>query len=391
MTAPRHLLTVWNPSYATDPLDEHVRILLDWANRYTGGDADYEDIYVWWSKLRSANREAAKLPHYDEIMSIQQQIEDGIETHLYLTDYRSLYVAHLEDIIAENVLDDAEEEHMPAYYRPQRADLWFRIVDIRRIVSNDTVVVIEELKQLGNTRYHDRPVSLYGGMVELPLIVTRNDGKQWFPQAPSLTDGKLWVQHDADLRGQTAAMARELRENLLGPAVWSALDPATRTFLASADAVYRQRRDDPGFDFSAPAIEYSKAVEAELNALIFPHIREPLSRASYAERTANVDGRPVDLGGNVVHQPLGTLVNLLKHDDAMKRGVKLAFSNANDAKWLLGELPSHLDPVVAIRNPAAHSARLERHDVAELRARILGIGCEGLITRIARVRLRALT
>jgi hypothetical protein len=104
-----------------------------------------------------------------------------------------------------------------------------------------------------------------------------------------------------------------------------------------------------------------------------------------------VDGRPLDLAGDVAHQPLGALVNLLKHNDAMKRGVKLAFANTNDAKWLLGELPSHLDPVVAIRNPAAHSARLERQDVAELRSRILGIGCEGLITQIARVRLRALT
>ena len=280
---------------------------------------------------------------------------------------------------------------MPDYYRQQRDDLWFRIIDMRRIVSNDTVGVIEELKQLGNTRYHDRLVSLYGGMFELPLIVTRDDGRQWFPEATSLTDGRLCVQHDADLRGQTAAMARELRDNLLGPAVWPVLDPTTRTFLASADAVYRQRRDDPGFDFSAPAIEYSKAVEAELNALIFRLIREPLSRASYAERTANVDGRPMDLGDDVAHQPLGTLVNLLKHDDAMKRGIRLAFTNTNDARWLLGELPSHLDPIVAIRNPAAHTARLERHDVAELRARILGIGCEGLITQIARVRLRAVS
>jgi hypothetical protein len=38
------------------------------------------------------------------------------------------------------------------------------------------------------------------------------------------------------------------------------------------------------------------------------------------------------------------------------------------------------------RNPAARSARLERHDVAELRARILGIGCEGLITKSLRDR-----
>lgn len=36
-------------------------------------------------------------------------------------------------------------------------------------------------------------------------------------------------------------------------------------------------------------------------------------------------------------------------------------------------------------------APLQRDDVADLRARILGIGCEGLITQIARVRLRATT
>jgi hypothetical protein len=40
--------------------------------------------------------------------------------------------------------------------------------DIRRLVADDTPAVMEELKRLRNTRYHDRPVSLYGGMVDLP-------------------------------------------------------------------------------------------------------------------------------------------------------------------------------------------------------------------------------
>jgi hypothetical protein len=34
-----------------------------------------------------------------------------------------------------------------------------------------TIAVVEELKHLRNTRYADRPLSLYGGMVDLPLIV----------------------------------------------------------------------------------------------------------------------------------------------------------------------------------------------------------------------------
>jgi hypothetical protein len=388
MDAPRHLLTVWNPSYADDPLDEHLRILLDWAERYRQGDCDVEDVYVWWAKLRSLNRDAPKLPHHAEVIALQEQILAEVETHLYLTDYRSLYVAHIEDVFDDNILEDDEAAHMPDYYAGQRADFWFRIVDVRRIVADDTVAVIEELKQLRNTRYHDRPVSLYGGMVELPLIVTRADAKRWFPEATSLTDGRLWVQHDADSRGETDRLARELRDNLLGPVIWSALDLATRSFLASAEATFRNRRDDPNFDFSGPAVGYAKALEAELNALLFDGVRAAAARLPPPDRTARVDGAPFDLARDVPHQSLGVVVNLLRHDPALKRCINAAFPQ-HDARWMLGELPHHLAPVVALRNPAAHAAASARHDVAEMRGKVLGIGCEGLITQLARIRLRA--
>jgi hypothetical protein len=383
----RHLLTVWNPSYAADPLDDHLRILLRWAELYRKGDCDYEEVYVWWAKLRSLNRKPTELPHHDDVLALQAQMERGVETHLYLTDYRSLYVANMEDVTADDLLDDDEAGHMPEYYRTRRADFWFRIVDIRRVVFNDTLGVIEELKKLTNTRYHDRPVSLYGGMVELPLIVTRADGKQWFPEATSLTEGLLWAQHDAALRGETDRLGRELRDNLLGPVVWAVLDPAARTFLASADATFRSRRDDPNFDFSGPAVGYAKAVEAELNALLFGCTRDVMAKQPRLDRLARVDGKPLDLGDTVPHQTLGTILNLLRHDDTFARALKLAFAQS-DWKWLLGELPSRLEPIVAVRNMAAHGSTSTRRDVEELRAQVLGIGCEGLIVQVARVRLR---
>lgn len=41
---PRHLLTVWNPSYANDPLDAHLRVLLHWAARRRAGEATDDDV-----------------------------------------------------------------------------------------------------------------------------------------------------------------------------------------------------------------------------------------------------------------------------------------------------------------------------------------------------------
>ena len=173
---------------------------------------------------------------------------------------------------------------MSDYYEGKPADFWFRLYDLRRLVANDTPGTIAELQKLRNVRYHDRPVSLYGGIVDLPLIVTCEDGRTWFAGLESLTEGRRWVECDTELRGETDRLARELRRNLLGPSIWDALKPASRTFLTAGEAVFHARRDDPGFDFSGPAVEYAKTVETELNALIFPALRRALGRKPPAER-----------------------------------------------------------------------------------------------------------
>jgi hypothetical protein len=381
----RHLLTVWNPAYADNALDAHLRVLLRWAGRQRAGAAEADDVYVWWAKVRSRNREEP-LPHAAEIATLDDQIRGDMETHLYLTDYRSLYVGHLGEVTAEDVLaEEGEIEHAPSYYRELEADFWFRLWDLRRLVNDDTGAVIEELRRLGNTRYHGRPVSLYGGMVELPLIVTRDDGARWFADRAMLTSGRLWAERDADLRGDTQRLARELPDNLFGRAVWNAFEPATRTFLTSAEAVFRTRRDDPAFDFSGPAVEYAKAVETELNALIFPRLRKRLERGMARDRDVVVEGRRIDLGTRVPHQSLGTILRLLEDDDAVGRALGAAFSHA-DAGWLRGTAPRELKGLLELRNPAAHSEAVSRERVEQVRAQVLGIGCEGILVRLARAK-----
>jgi hypothetical protein len=385
---PRHLVTVWNPSYAASAMDAHLAILLEWAQRRERGEVPPDDVYVWWAKLRSANR-TGPLPHTAEVLALEQQIAAEIETHLYLTDYRSLYVAHLDEVTADNVPDETEDEleHMPEYYRGRNADFWFRVVDIRRLVADDTEGTIAELRHLRNTRYSDRPVSLYGGMVDLPLIVTRDEETKWFSGAEPLTGGKLWAERDAQLRGETEKMEHELRDNLLGRVIWEALEAASRAFLGSGEAVFRARRSDPGFDFSGPALEYAKTVETELNVLIFPALRRWLKGKKPAERETRVDGVPLDLGGPFSHQTLGTIRTLLAKDDIVRRTLLVALPH--DAKWLLGELPPRLVSLTNLRNPAAHGAELGSDAATKLRDDVLGVGCEGLLVRIAGAKLRA--
>lgn len=386
----RHLVTVWNPAYAAGAMDAHLRVLLGQVPGVspTVADEDRDDPHVWWGRIRSQNRQQP-LPHRDEVLALQAQVEAGVETHLYLTDYRSLYVAHVGEITERDVLADPDERtHVPAYYRESPpADFWFLLWDIRRLVADDTLEIVELLKRLRNVHYNDRPVSLYGGMVNLPLIVTAERPTAWFEGTDALTEGRLWAERDAALRGETPRLMHELRDNLIGPRAWAVLEPATRTFLATAEANFRPHRDDPAYDFSGAAVEYAKAVETELNALVFDVLHRTLGRAPLKERLIKLEHGTHDVREPARHQSLGQLRTLLEQDATARTALRGALGPTGD--WLVGTLPSQLRVLEDLRNPAAHSAATGREQLMDAREAVLGIGCEGLIVQLAGARRRA--
>ena len=384
---PRHLVAVWNPSYAHDPMHEHLRVLAEWNEKFHRGEAAADDVYVWWPRLRSPNRKQP-LPHLTEILSLNEQIENDVETHLYLTDYRSLYVGSVADIAIEHPREDHDLAHLPGYAHDRHADIFFMLDDIRRLVADDTVATIEELKRLQNVRYDRAPVSLYGGMTDLPLIVERPEPRHWFADDGSLTEGRLWAEHDLMMRGETDKMSSELRENLFGDDVWRHLEYSTRIFLASAEATFRARRHDPAYDFSAPAVEYAKAVETEANALIFRPLRKLYAQGNSVNRRVRVNDGELDLGDVVPHQTLGTLVVLLSKNAEIRKAIPAVFQQKLDADFILGELSTYLGQIADQRNPAAHSHKMTRDACLALRERVIGIGQEGMISRIARAKMR---
>ncbi|MCK5448844.1 MAG: hypothetical protein KAJ43_11915, partial [Gemmatimonadetes bacterium] len=357
---PRHLLSVWNPSYADDAMDRHLEVMLRWAAREAQGEVDDPEVYVWWAKLRSPNRDEP-LAHKDDLLALQAQIDAGVETHLYLTDYRSLYAGHLVEVTDRDVPGDDPDElgHMPSYYQDREVDCWFRLADIRRLIAGDGPATNEELRSLLNVRYHHRPVSIYGGMIELPLVVERQDGATWFADSEELTGGRRWVVRDSELRGETERLSAELRDNLLGQEIWEALHPTSRTFLTTGEAVFRSRRDDPGFDFSPTAVEYCKAIETELNAAIFPALQPIMAPKPASERVMQDKKGTIDLGRSVPRQTIGSVRHLLIERAEMKRAVAEAFPS-RDAAWLAVTLPAELEPLLKLRNPAAHDERITR-------------------------------
>ncbi|MEO7712263.1 MAG: hypothetical protein ABIV10_05035 [Gemmatimonadaceae bacterium] len=377
----RHLVTVWNPSIAANAMDDHLFVLRTWSDRHDDGKADDEALYVWWGKVKSPNRQQP-MAHLADVRAAAEVARAGTEVQLYITDYRALYVAEVLDVASE--LGPGEKQHVPVYYAQgdMRCDLWFKLGDIRRLVTDDTLQVVEELKKLSNVHYNDRPVSIYGGMVDLPLVVTRADERRFFDadEREALTDGALWAEFDAEAGAGIAAMERELRENRFGESLWSALEPGARTFVATGERLYREHRLDPSFDFAPVLGSFSKAIEVQVNALL----RRVLPALPREVRLMNVDGRTEDLAERTqfgLHQ----LVNVLAGDQ--RRSVAISRALEHGA-WLTDSFAVVLDQFRHLRNAGTHESVVDRKAATHWRNQMIGVGCVGHLVELAKVRSR---
>lgn len=385
MTPLRHLVTVWNPLY-TREVEQHLDVLLRWSKRYDEKKADGDELYVWWGKVKSPNRQQP-LRRAPDIRELAADLASGKrqeEAHLYVTDYRSLNVGELLEI-HEGDLPASEADHAPGYYREQNlsCDFWFKLADMRRLVRDDLPEVARELTKLRNVHYNDRPVSLYGGMVDIPLVVTRPDGAQFFDpdERDVVTDGALWVEHDAESGAGVEDIQRELRLNVLGEEVWEALDITARTSLADAERAFRDHRDDPAFDFASVLLGFAKALEIQCNSVL----RRAAAKLPPATRMANIEGASRDLSKSH-NLTIGQLAHVLAGDKERTDALGRVLTNNS---WFTGQLPPVLADLRELRNAAAHDSRVSRDDASRWRNRILGVGTSGLIEEMAKTRLRS--
>lgn len=373
MSSLRHLLTVWNPAYAVDALSHHAELL---AAQYRAG---HDDPLVWWGLVRSQHR-LQPLPHLAEVLGLDGEIHDrldaGDELQLYLTDYRSLYVGDVIEVRAEHPEDRSQ---VPAYYAAEglTCEAWFGLQDIRALVTDDMAGTQAELAQLRNTRYHDKRVSLFGGMRELPLIVTRPDGMRFFAsrEREQLNDGRAWVIADSERAG-LGAMMQQLRDDLLGEKAWQTLSPTARTFIATSERILRTHRTDPAFDFSPVLVELAKAVEVECRRLL-PQL---FTMAPPAVAICNLDGHSCDLRAPGF-MTIGNIVHILTND--ADRIAWLQRRHGKAVTWLIGSGAAVLDELAGYRNPAAHETHLRFADTLTIRNHWLGVGCPGHLVELA--------
>jgi hypothetical protein len=376
----RHFVSISSPARGSSTIDAHLAVLFDLAARHGGDAGDPLEIYVWWGGKRTSNGTPA--PPDAISLDARKPLGDG-ETHLYLTDYRSLYVAHVTELSDDNILS-SDRAHVPDCYLGEgnAPDFWLKLRDLRRIVGDDLLAVVEELKRLRHPENGAGPFSLHESPPHLPMRVTRSDDEPLFDEKQRiyLTDGRLWAEFDAEVGRGIGPLERELRENLFGDAAWLALDPAVRTLIAAAEKRFREHRDDPAYDFAVVLDCFTRALEAQCNFIL----RRAVRRATAAARHARVGSRIVDL---LSFRPLSLreMARAIRSERDLEIALRTGLDNG---VWFTASLPEIMADLVEVRGPRSRGTRLDRETVTRWRSQLVGIGCTGILVELAMTRPR---
>jgi len=187
------------------------------------------------------------------------------------------------------------------------------------------------------------------------------------------------VEFDAERAG-AGQMQQELRENRFGNEAWSALDPAARSFIATAEKLFRDHRNDAAFDLSAVIVNLAKAMEVQVNAVL----RAAMRGADARVRDENVEGRTRDLSREGSFS-LGQLARIIGGDRSRVEYLKRRLANGD---WFASSLPPILEDLTRYRNPAAHGEGVAREDIVRWRNALIGVGSKGELLQLAQVRVK---
>lgn len=367
-----NLLTLYNPYYQKDVIEQHVNILLNHESQ--------SSATVAFGKIRSKLRDYEH-PFEERLQEVYQSASEKNYLQLFLTDYSSVYVAKVIKVISDECQDIA-----PAYYKEKGLDVenWFIISDIRRIVHNDFEQVRDRI--LGNfttPNFGNHHYAVYGNSYVYPLVVEMDSEVNYF----EMDNEEFRYFTEIFKSEKRLEVKKALIDYRFGEEVFYALHPNTQDALISVEIEFHENRGDPLYDFTAVIINLSKAFEKE----IYLFMRQLfLELISFENELGNIEyvvqGHTYKLSDYQNYKPnLGTNKYLLSNR-YIKQAIKDHIKDFLLRFFLFKTVVTDINMVQPIRNESIHGESASLKECIELRNMIVGVGSSGVLCDLIRYR-----
>lgn len=391
MSAPIHFYLTFNPNkndYSEagyTQAHEFYEYLKNQINKDKNG-------YAYWGKMISADRDV-KVDTDNLQKIIEQNLEMNCSTHLYITDYKNIWVGKVEEVKATIGKDFKALE----FYKDKKVEAWFKISDFTLLEFSyeGTAQKLSELYiQNDHMDLEIDEMSPFTSGITYPAFIQDLAEEQYFDSLES--DQHLCVEYnEAVYNSGMGKVVQCLKTYVFPENMYNKIPYAARAEIEASELDMMESRQH---NYDKIAFSYIKAFEIIINHLVIQHMKKSGLGKDYFVKP---DVMPPKLylneydGDGLVpiarFQKNYSINQLIFFLQRIVKSNRLDFSKAFSShkkfvKFFTAQLQKILtdNNVMNIRGILAHSDSnaVSKEDALAIRNLILGIGCKGLIHEV---------
>ena len=265
MTSSKHLYLVFNPDYGKNPHTGDNQVL-EFYNRLKNQYlASKEKPFLYWGKIKKTltNPPLDIKEYQDVIIANEKRNKD---TYLFISDFQHFWVAKVTEIT--NVRP--KEEDTLECYKDANVEAWFKIeeIDLLENEPSETSLRISGL----SSKDHDS-LNPYLGGLRYPVIVTDNLGNEdYFAYHPTINDKLVptrMLLPNPIIESNSSRMKELITSYVMRETTFNKLPSIVRNEIITAEEIFHA---NPKGNIHKVALAYLQALEAILNLTLIQSI-----------------------------------------------------------------------------------------------------------------------
>ncbi len=344
-----------------------------------------------WGKIIGKDREASfDIESFKKVFEANK--EEGLSTHLFITDFKNLWVGNVKSI-ESNLPKDA---NTLSFYEGKKVEAWFEISDFI-LIEHKTEETANKLSELYiENEYHEQVIqglSPFTTSIKYPCLIQDIAEEQYFDEFDDSDYSHLILKDNPAITKSNAdQVLRSLHTYVFPEEMYSKLPHAAKLEIESAEADMLEHRHH---NMQKIAFSYLRALEIVLNDLIVHHIKKSgLGEQFFVDATSAppklylnptkdyfIPLKKFNKNFSVAH-----LMNFMERASNQSHlGFKKAFADKKQfVRFFTKEFVEIVrnNNLIEIRNALAHgeNEKLSFKNACAVRNLILGIGTPGLIS-----------
>jgi len=374
-----HFYQVFNPminegeNYKTQAHEFYAQLKSSVKNQL------FEQSFMYWGKLKVNGQSDQNVEAYQAI--IEKNKLNGLDTHLYITDFHHFWVAKVESVHNEIF----NKEKTLSFYDNKQVAMWFKITDMD-LISAEFEETLYYLSQLYvNNKYHTDKIdsmSPYIGNLNFPVIVQDHSNEHYFQSLHQedtlrLTRSNPLIDHSNHID----RIQSHMKSFVLSPQVFSKLSHNTKKELLNVEISLAKKNFDDDHLAHATLDSYLRILESVLNETLGKMLKDQYGESLFINETTLLN----DFKGNLT---LDMFVDFFHHQKGYGNFSfqLLASSFPEASEYFNKDLMAFLDSfeIVSKRKAIQEGQRLsvDKQNIIKIRNHILGVGQVGVINNL---------